>query len=303
MAAVESSMMDIGAVARAIALLEKLGVDQSHIQAVIDNPTQRRKVADALTGQISRPLLSQAEWINREMSIFSRLYALGFGPITRQRIDAAYHESNTVDHRFIPGGLTLNDLLDLWGKVGLKIQSRGGGITNPNNYQYLEPLPTVEGVVEARFEGFMRVTDDKYRPFMSSRKDQLAWIHEQGGDGFPSMEEHLYVLLRFFLEEGYIPFHSGYCSCRNKGMVTEASNTFMGYVGWVFTQALPFRQIITLVIQVATGTMAPGRINSEPLNRRTIVGLVPCAPAFSLIKNMPLVNEGQDMAQKLLEHR
>lgn len=206
--------VNLGTAARATDLLTGYGVDQTHFDRLVKDPAYRRQVGLAMTGQLTVTQITREEWVERELNILTQLHELGLPVLTvgeevmRQQLDAAYNEEghHGIDHRFVPGGLVRQMLLDASAKAGIKIGT---------DYLLGESLPTQVGVFDCNLTTVMQPVDGDQRPFMLDHDKHEAWSKDQGGDGISSAEEAQYLLLRMKLEFGRILFMGGWIRCKN----------------------------------------------------------------------------------------
>jgi len=109
-------------------------------------------------------------------------------------------------HRLMPSGLGWELLLEGCRRAGIKYNYRS---------YFFQSLPTEAGIIHCDFEKILLTTDSDSRPFMLYYSDQKRWVREQGGDIPTSVEETLYILLRFYLEQNRVPFAAFCIRCRN----------------------------------------------------------------------------------------
>lgn len=220
----------------ALGLLERhCGVKQAHVQRVIDDPARRRQVGDALTGPLTALELTKEQWVERELHFLRKLrdFGLPLSPDAKfwsdfaERdslewfVNEAWEEGYGLNHRIVPGGLTREILFDAWLNAGFVISMNNKGV---------EQLPTEMGVLRCDLSLVMQPIDDENRPFNLNYDDQLTWCKEQGGSGFTSVEELLYLVLRMLLEFGRILFLGGWVRCRNDSDEPNASGFMFIFV-------------------------------------------------------------------------
>lgn len=182
---------------------------------VNDDPSHCRRVFTALTGidvQMVEP--TQEEWVRREKFAFKRLVKVGIPIPTEAEIAAEWFEGCMLMHRFVPGGLRRLQLLKACHKVGIKVNFDVPAIANFDGRG--EQLPTERGTLECDLERMMQSTDGKHRPFNLDGAQHDEWAKEEGGDGYTSAEEALYLKLRARVELGRVPFMGGDIRCRNR---------------------------------------------------------------------------------------
>lgn len=224
-----SSGFDLGRTARALALLEKLGVGDADFQRSIDDPDRRALVACALRGE--EPILRFGDKVDSEIELTDRLCQMT-GLISPGKDAIVQALGRTVDHlgcvtvhdRFIPGGLTAKMLYECIAKCYHHPRYKGGSALYKDHWDFLvdepkdqdwERIPTVDGVLRCNFDTIMD-TDSLGQPITLDREwEQLEWAEAKGGDGITSFEETLALFARSFLERKRPLWGAGGVRCRN----------------------------------------------------------------------------------------
>jgi hypothetical protein len=210
--------MNIGIVYEALLRLVALAGDSWEsltrmFQRVIDDPFHRRQVFAALSGSNAQAEQTEADWVERELSVFKRLAEFGIPMPTETEVANAWFEGCTPKHRFVPRNIVRRQLLEACHKAGIKVS---GNDPKTADLDGGELLPTERGTLECDLRELMTPTNAMHHPFMLNHEQQVQWAKEQGGDDITSVEETLYVLLRAWVEIGRIPFMGGWIRCRNR---------------------------------------------------------------------------------------
>lgn len=217
------SSVHLGTAATAAERLEKLGVGQDQFQRLITDAIYRKAVVVAMLQMEQAVTIASEDWVEREMAVSACLVELGLPAFDEKDVWKAAQKGITAFSRFVPKGLKRRQLLEACERAGIKLNGTVSGADCDG-----EDLSTEAGVLEQDFRAIMVPTDANQRPFMLNMDEHVVWAKEQGGDGLASAEETLYLILRAFLELGYVPFMGGWIRCRNKKGSGYSLGVFFG---------------------------------------------------------------------------
>lgn len=220
---------DLGKVARSMDLLGVTGVNNSHVQATIDDPIRRAVVGSAYRGDLVAEKVSFDDILCRENNIngiICEWAGMKFpgADVIEKALRQAEEASNglTVHDRFIPNGFGLPQIFEaIYGFNEFCKKERnnpGFKLYNEMKKEWwrsdksVQHLPTEAQVIRLDFREIMAPTDMSGAPFNLAQPDQEKWAEP---DGLTSAEELSLLQLRSGFEYGRPLWVYGWARCRN----------------------------------------------------------------------------------------
>jgi hypothetical protein len=192
--------------------LGKHGVTPAMSQRVVTEQTIGAAVAASMRGDLTLGEISPEEWIARERVAGESLAELGLSMFDQGEVVKAAEMGVGIYDRFIPSGLDRKQLLRACEQAGIKLYA---GNAKDGDYDG-ERIATVAGIFTLDYASIFRPTNADQHPYMLPYDRQWSWAAEQGGDGFSTAEEAMYMaFLRPKAEIGYLPYMGGSIRCQN----------------------------------------------------------------------------------------
>lgn len=161
---------------------------------------------------LGRAGVTPEEWTDREYQVGRRLAELGLPEFCQGDVVQAAEAGVGVYDRFIPGGLDRKSLLKACEQAGVKLYT---GNTKDADYGG-DRMPTEAGVFTLDYASIFKPTNTEQHPYVLPYDQQWSWATEQGGNGFSTAEEAIYMaILRPKVEIGYLPYQGGAIRCQN----------------------------------------------------------------------------------------
>ena len=205
---------------RSFSLLGDLGVEQSHVQATIDDPIRRCVVASAYRGEIEATSLAPADWASREMVVSAEMTKYGLPSFNAYHVEYMSNGAGPHD-RFLPGDLTLKVLFPFFynwndtegnSKINL-CHVRGSEWWRTD--KSVQQLPTKTGILSCNFGHVMQPVDLAGRPYFLPMDEQVKLAKEVGGSGLTSVEQLTYLFIRSAVERQLPLWAAGSARCCN----------------------------------------------------------------------------------------
>jgi len=195
--------------------LGKLGVTPAMSQRVVTDPTIGAAVAASMRGDLTLGEISPEEWIARERVVGESLAELGLPMFDQGDVVKMAEMGVGIYDRFVPSlpkETARKQLLKACEQAGLKLYA---GNNKDGDYDG-ERIATVSGIFTLDYASIFRPTNTEQHPYVLTYGDQWHWATEQGGDGFSTAEEAIYMaFLRPKVEIGYLPYMGGSIRCQN----------------------------------------------------------------------------------------
>lgn len=187
-------------------------ITPSLLKLVVSDPSRRATVATAIRGELKMPSISPEHWIERELAVVRRLIEFGLPEFDLALVEKAAVKPAGIHSRFVPGGMQRYQLLEACAQAGLKLYNNDAKAADCDG----EEITTVPCVSLVDYGTLMKPTNKNHHPFMLDYDQQWAWAREQGGRGFCSAEQTIYLaVLRPWIECDGIPYMGGSIRCRN----------------------------------------------------------------------------------------
>ncbi len=191
------------------------GVSPSMFKLAVSDPIRRASVGAALRGEISLATISPEDWIVRERVVGESLAELGLPMFDQGDVVKAAEKGVGIYDRFVPSlpkETARKQLLKACERAGVKLYT---GNSKDGDYDG-ERIATVAGVFALDYASIFKPTNAEQHPYVLPYDQQMGWATEQGGDGFSTAEEAIYMaILRPKVEIGFLPYIGGYIRCQN----------------------------------------------------------------------------------------
>ena len=225
--------------------MDKVGATPLMFKLVVSDPFRRESVGATIRGELSLPTISSDQWIEREIAVRDRLVSYGMPPFEDSLLQKAATMGVGINDRFVPGGLSRRQLLEIAGEASVKLN---GGTAKSADYEG-EELVTKPHIFSLDHNTIFRPYGEHMEsispPFMLNYDQQWQCATTVGGDGFTTAETAIYVaVIRPWVEfGGRFPYMGGSIRCRNAhGLGYSLSVGFYAFSGLLVSYGNRSRQ-------------------------------------------------------------